>query len=94
VLVALGVIALRIREPHRPRPFKVPGYPVTPILAALACLGLIFGLEASNWWRFVVWLGIGLVFYFLDRLPEVETGGLAVGSHGAPHGHEQEARRG
>ena len=65
VLVALGVIALRIREPHRPRPFKVPGYPVTPILAALACLALIFGLEASNWWRFVIWLGIGLVFYFL-----------------------------
>ena len=65
VLVALGVIALRIREPHRPRPFKVPGYPFTPILAALACLALIFGLESSNWWRFVVWLGIGLVFYFL-----------------------------
>ncbi len=63
ILVALGVIALRIRDPKRPRPFKVPFYPVTPILAALACLGLICGLESSNWWRFVIWLLVGLVVY-------------------------------
>jgi APA family basic amino acid/polyamine antiporter len=29
----------------------------------LACLGLILGLEASNWWRLVIWLAIGLVIY-------------------------------
>jgi APA family basic amino acid/polyamine antiporter len=65
ILVALGVIVLRIREPDRPRPFKVPLWPITAPLAILACLGLILGLEASNWWRLLIWLVIGLVVYFL-----------------------------
>ena len=65
ILVALGVIVLRVREPERPRPFRVPLYPFTPILAILACLGLICGLEISNWLRLVIWLAIGLVVYFL-----------------------------
>ena len=63
ILVSIGVIALRVREPNRHRPFRVPGYPVTPILSALACLGLIIGLERSNWLRFLIWLVIGLVVY-------------------------------
>jgi APA family basic amino acid/polyamine antiporter len=65
ILVALGVIVLRVREPDRPRPFRVPLYPFTPILAILACLGLICGLEISNWLRLFIWLAIGLVVYFL-----------------------------
>ncbi len=64
ILVSLGVIVLRVRHPDRPRPFKVPFYPVTPIVSALACLALIFGLEISNWLRLFVWLAIGLVVYF------------------------------
>jgi APA family basic amino acid/polyamine antiporter len=63
LLVALGVIALRVREPERARPFRCPGYPVTPALAALACLVLIAGLPSTNWWRFGVWLAVGLVIY-------------------------------
>jgi basic amino acid/polyamine antiporter, APA family len=63
ILVALGVIVLRIREPERPRPFKVPLWPLTAGLAIVACLALILGLEASNWWRLVIWLAIGLVVY-------------------------------
>lgn len=62
-LVALGVIVLRVREPDRPRPFRVPLYPLTPILAILACLGLIVGLEVSNWLRLLIWLAAGLVVY-------------------------------
>ena len=64
LLVALGVIALRVREPERARPFRCPGYPATPILAAIACLALIAGLPATNWWRFAIWLAVGLVIYF------------------------------
>jgi APA family basic amino acid/polyamine antiporter len=63
LLVALGVIALRVREPDRPRPFRCPGYPVTPALAAVACLALIAGLPSTNWWRFAIWLAVGLVIY-------------------------------
>jgi APA family basic amino acid/polyamine antiporter len=64
ILVSLGVIVLRYRYPKRERPFKVPFFPVTPILSALACVALIGGLEISNWLRLVIWLAIGLVVYF------------------------------
>ena len=63
ILVALGVIVLRVRAPQMHRPFKVPLYPLTPILAALACLGLVVGLEASNWLRLLIWLAVGLLVY-------------------------------
>ena len=64
ILVSVGVIVLRRRAPDRPRPFRVPGYPVTPIISALACLGLIMGLERSNWLRLLIWLALGLIVYF------------------------------
>jgi basic amino acid/polyamine antiporter, APA family len=63
IIVALGVIALRIREPARPRPFRCPGYPITPVLAILFCGGLMWGLPAGNWWRLGIWLLVGLVVY-------------------------------
>jgi APA family basic amino acid/polyamine antiporter len=64
VLVALGVIILRVREPNRPRPFRVPGSPVTPILAIVSCLLLMTQLPLVTWIRFFVWLGLGVVIYF------------------------------
>jgi APA family basic amino acid/polyamine antiporter len=63
LLVSLGVIVLRRREPLRPRPFRVPGYPVTPLISAVACIALMFGLERSNWARLGIWLLVGLVIY-------------------------------
>jgi APA family basic amino acid/polyamine antiporter len=64
LLVSLGVIALRVREPGRARPFRCPGYPLTPLLSAAACVWLMTGLPATNWWRFGIWLAVGLVIYF------------------------------
>jgi len=65
VLVSLGVLILRIREPDRPRPFRVPFAPVTATIAILACGYLMFKLPVVTWIRFFVWLGIGGVIYFL-----------------------------
>jgi APA family basic amino acid/polyamine antiporter len=62
-LVSIGVIALRTRNPGATRPFRVPGYPVTPVISALACVGLMLGLGMSSWLRFGIWLAIGLVIY-------------------------------
>jgi APA family basic amino acid/polyamine antiporter len=36
-----------------------------PLLAILCCGYLMFQLPAVTWWRFVIWLAIGLVFYFM-----------------------------
>ena len=64
VVVAGGVIALRVREPERPRPFRCVGYPFTPIASMATSFILMLGLPATNWWRFAVWLVAGLCVYW------------------------------
>ena len=44
VLVCLGVVALRVIDPKRVRPFRAPGSPVIPVLGALFCLLMMAGL--------------------------------------------------
>ena len=64
-LVCIGVVILRVREPNRERPFKVPGGPYfLPLLGAASCIFLAFYLPGGSWLRFVIWLAIGLVIYF------------------------------
>ena len=41
-LVGVSAILLRQREPDRPRPFRMPLYPVTPALFCLSCLYLLY----------------------------------------------------
>ena len=65
VLVSAGVIFLRRTDPERPRPFRVPGVPFTPLISIAACLYLMLQLPRVTWIRFGVWLLVGLVFYFL-----------------------------
>jgi APA family basic amino acid/polyamine antiporter len=65
VLVSAGVIFLRRTEPDRPRPFRVPGVPYTPIISIVACFYLMIQLPVITWIRFGIWLAVGLVFYFL-----------------------------
>ena len=67
IVVAGGVIALRRSEPDRPRPFRCPGYPWTPLASIAASFGLMLGLPATNFWRFGIWLVVGLTIYALRR---------------------------
>jgi APA family basic amino acid/polyamine antiporter len=64
ILVCIGVIVMRFREPERPRPFRIPFGPVlVPVLGLASCVGLVLYLPPSSWARFLVWLLVGLVVY-------------------------------
>ena len=63
-LVCTGVLVLRIIEPERPRPFKVPLVWVVAPLGAAACVFIMVGLPAQAWERFGIWLVVGLALYF------------------------------
>lgn len=65
ILVCTGVIVLRIKQPHRHRPFKAPGGFFTPLMGIIFCIYLILGLDKITWFRFIVWLLLGLIIYFL-----------------------------
>ncbi len=65
VLVAVGVVILRRTDPGRPRPFRTPFVPWVPLLAVLTCGYLMAVQPRVTWWRFVIWLAIGLVLYFV-----------------------------
>ncbi len=65
VLVCLGIMILRKRDPDRPRGFRTPWVPVIPILGIISCLYLMLGLPVVTWIRFGGWLVIGMVIYFL-----------------------------
>jgi basic amino acid/polyamine antiporter, APA family len=68
VLVSIGVLVLRAKDPSRHRGFRVPFGPVIPILSTLFCVLLMAGLPAITWVRFFVWLIIGLfVYVFYSR---------------------------
>jgi basic amino acid/polyamine antiporter, APA family len=64
VLVSIGVLVLRYREPDRYRGFTAPLGPVFPVLSIIFCVLLMTGLEIMTWIRFFAWLVIGLLIYF------------------------------
>jgi APA family basic amino acid/polyamine antiporter len=63
MIVSAGVLVLRRSRSEVHRPFKVPLYPVIPILGVVLCGYLMFSLPFVTWLRFLVWLVIGLTIY-------------------------------
>jgi basic amino acid/polyamine antiporter, APA family len=63
-LVCMGVLVLRVTEPERPRPFRVPAVWVVAPLGAAACVFIMVGLPYQAWERFAMWLALGLALYF------------------------------
>jgi APA family basic amino acid/polyamine antiporter len=64
ILVCIGILILRSREPERRRAFRVPWSPVLPLLGVVACIYLMLGLPWITWIRFGLWLVVGMVVYF------------------------------
>jgi amino acid transporter len=59
MLVGIGLFVLRVRDPDTPRPFKVPLYPVTPIIFVATCAYLFYSSLAYV--RAGAWVGIGVL---------------------------------
>ncbi|HEV8587297.1 MAG TPA: amino acid permease, partial [Pyrinomonadaceae bacterium] len=75
VLVCVGIIILRYKEPDRHRPFKVPfgAWPL-PTLGAVSCIFLMYYLPPTSWWRFVAWLLLGFAVYLSYSYSKSEIG--------------------
>jgi basic amino acid/polyamine antiporter, APA family len=79
VLVSAGVIVLRRLEPDRPRPFRAPLVPLTPIISIVACLYLMLQLPKLTWIRFGIWLALGLVIYLFYGIRNSRLGKRQAG---------------
>jgi basic amino acid/polyamine antiporter, APA family len=95
VVVSAGVIILRRTRPDLHRAFRAPGVPWLPVLAILACVWLMLNLPVETWLRFIVWMVVGFVIYFMygashsrlgRRTPEEDAAQRAPGDRRRPLG--------
>jgi len=65
LVVSVGVMILRYSHPELPRGFKVPLFPVLPVLSIAGCVWIIFKLPLVTMIVFVVWVAVAMLWYFL-----------------------------
>jgi APA family basic amino acid/polyamine antiporter len=65
ILVSVAVLVLRRTRPDLPRAFRTPMAPLVAGLSVVMCLYLMLNLTGETWERFVIWMALGLVVYFL-----------------------------
>ena len=63
VIVNAGVIYLRRAEPDLERGFRTPLVPLFPLIGIALCIYLMTKLQQATWWRFGIWMVVGLVVY-------------------------------
>jgi APA family basic amino acid/polyamine antiporter len=64
VIVCIGVLVLRIREPNLKRAFATPWVRFVAPMGALSALYLMISLPWMTWVRLIVWFAIGMIVYF------------------------------
>jgi APA family basic amino acid/polyamine antiporter len=82
VIVSIGILVLRVREPNLPRKFKTPLVWFVAPAGAISALALMLALPWPTWRRLIVWFAIGIVVYFLygfkhSRLAREESAPVA-----------------
>lgn len=63
MIVALGIIILRYKQPHLKRPFKTPFGYLIPVLSALTCLAQMIALPGVTWAQLIGWMVVGFIIY-------------------------------
>lgn len=64
MMVCVATLYLRKKEPNLHRPYKVPFYPITPILGVLSCGYLVAQLPWSTFVQLKIFFVVGLIIYF------------------------------
>src|SRR5213594_2165405 len=82
VIVSVGILVLRQREPNLPRVFRTPAVWLVAPLGALSALYLMVSLSGRTWARLGIWFVIGLFVYFLYGVRHSRL--AAAGSAGGP----------
>lgn len=65
IFVHLSLLKLRKKEPNTERPFKVPLYPILPVIGLICCVALIYYLSNTAKMASLAWGAIGLTIYFV-----------------------------
>jgi basic amino acid/polyamine antiporter, APA family len=86
----IAVVVLRRTRPDLERGFRVPlanlPFPLFPMIGAGLCIYLMLDLPGTTWWRFLIWMGIGIAIYFLygRRHSRLQRGQVVAGEAELP----------
>src|SRR6266702_1004527 len=64
VIVSIGIMVLRVREPKLKRAFRTPWIWFVAPAGAVSALALMFSLPWRTWERLILWFAAGMVIYF------------------------------
>ncbi|MHA3683870.1 APC family permease [Leucobacter sp. HY1910] len=84
LVVSIAVMVLRKREPDLERKFRVPLYPVVPILSIIGCLWIIKDLRPITIIVFAIWTVLVLTWYWFTGRKnsvlghQIETGKIVL----------------
>ena len=65
VLVCIGVMVMRSKNPNHPRPFRAPLVPFVPVLGVIFCVAMIISVDSTSKIAAGSWMIVGLFVYFL-----------------------------
>ena len=63
IIVSIGIIVMRRKQPDAPRAFRTPAVPLIPILGICFCLFMMVSLPFDTWIRLVLWMLFGHDIY-------------------------------
>ncbi|WP_407549316.1 amino acid permease [Streptomyces sp. Pv4-95] len=81
-VVNISVMVLRRTRPALPRRFRVPLYPLSPVLGIAFCVYLIYGTGLETWLQFAGWLVVGALVYALYGRRHSRLGAQSAAAEG------------